>query len=149
MRRDLALLLGVLVLLAVYGRGSVLRADSGDPSLATDEAAIYALVFTRFSSDRGRMPVFVSVNGGDPSREILQRLNEVHPVRPVSECLAADSSLVQDSRSGAWGVLWTMGPIEWRGAHRATTRAGYHSGHALTYFLYRTRDEWRVEGIQR
>ncbi len=118
-----------------------------------EEAKIYEAVFRDLiESNKLKRPVFLRIDGRDPSDEFMARF--ASSVTPVNKASAAyfDQKILRgpiDRSTGKTGVILSTGSINWLFGDRAEAKAilncGPLCGEGGVYQLVKRRGRWTVD----
>ncbi len=93
-------------------------------------------------------PVFLRIDGKDPSGKLIARLSGMNPaVKRVSEAELA-SHICVDPSTGESGVLLSLGPVRWSSLYRVEVDGGVRNGGGGifgTYAVVKNIGVWAVQ----
>lgn len=103
---------------------------------------------------------FLSVNGKDPSAQLIKRFEgQYPPVKKISQSYLItdfkedDSGLwVRDKQTKEIGIRFDVSQLRWKGRNKVTLASGYMAGGLYagggTYTLVKRRKAWRIAHVE-
>ena len=93
--------------------------------------------------------IFLKVGGHDPSDDLLKHFADLQPpVRRGSEAGHAKDGSVADRKTGAAGLILSLGDIRWNSSADVEVRVSYHhsdlAAAGYRYSLAKHGGRWRV-----
>jgi hypothetical protein len=118
----------------------------------TEEERIHEAVL-RYMIPTVRIPVYISIEGKDPTDEFMARLADLNPVvKRVSEAEPLLRGWV-DRSTGEHGVMLSVSSIKWSFGDRVEVDGGFYCGHLCgsggVYEVMKSRGHWKVESYRK